>query len=167
MTRLSVQLDRSELEQFLSAAPQKIFNAQRSAIRTTTTFTEKALKSRMAAASGLPSTVFKTVRILKKVSDQRGIVWLGFNPVKAKYAGKLSQEPGGAMAGQYYWPGGFVAKMKSGHLSIFKRQGAKRLPLIEQTVELPYAEEIAASVFIETQTELQRRYEEKLREALE
>jgi hypothetical protein len=163
---LNIDLDQKDLQRFLNAAPRTIFNAQRSAIRTTTTFADKLLKDRMALATGLPGKVFKKFRVVKRSSDSRGVIFLGMNPVKAAFAGKLTQEPGGASAGQYYWAGGFVATMRSGHVSIFKRKGSQRLPLVEQVVELPQAEAIAGQVADETAAELQRRYLEKLEASL-
>jgi len=167
VNNLSVTLEASELERLLKEAPRKIFNAQRSAIRTTTTFAQKMLKQRMGAATGLPSAVFKVYRVRSRASDSKGVVWLGMKPVSAKYAGRLSQEAAGASAGQYYWAGGFVASMQNGGTpSIFKRKGAKRLPIVEQVVELPMAQAVGADVYQLTQSELQRRYLEKLEAAL-
>ncbi len=166
MINLNIDLDQRDLQRFLNAAPRTIFNAQRSAIRTTTTFADKLIKNRMAAASGLPGKVFKNFRVFSKASDQRGIIFLGFNPIKAAYAGKMTQETGGAMAGQYYWAGGFIAKMRTGHESIFKRKGSRRFPLVEQTVQLPQSEAIAEQVANEAAEELQRRYLDKLQATL-
>ena len=166
MINLKIDLDQKDLQRFLNAAPRTIFNAQRSALRTTTTFADKLLKDRMALATGLPGKVFKNFRVFKRSSDYQGIIFLGLNPVKAAYAGNLTQEPGGASAGQYYWAGGFVAKMRTGHLSIFKRKGAQRFPLVEQVVELPQAQVIAEQVADEAAAELQRRYLEKLEASL-
>jgi hypothetical protein len=167
MTQLTVTLDAQELEQALAAAPRKIFNAQRSAIRTTTTFADKEMKRRMSAATGLPSSVFSVYRVRKQSSDARGQVWLGIKPVKARFAGKLQQQDFGAQAGRYYWQGGFIAKMKTSNMSsIYKRKTAARLPLMEQTVELPMAQTVAEQVMALTQTELQKRYLEKLEQGL-
>ncbi len=166
MINLRIDLDQKELQAFLAIAPRTIFNAQRSAIRTTTTFADKLMKTRMAVTTGLPGSVFKRFRVFTRASDKTGMIFLGFNPVKAAYAGKLSQEPGGAMAGQYYWAGGFVATIRSGHSSIFKRKGTRRLPLVEQVVQLPQAETIAEALADEAGNELQRRYLEKLQATL-
>jgi hypothetical protein len=165
----TIRLEASELERFLEAAPRKVFAARRSAIQTTLTFAERELKNRLLAATGLPSTVFRKIRVRKRVNSTGGNVWLGYNPVKAGYAGKLRQEDGGAWAGPYYFAGGIVATMRSGHSSIFKRGIGKRLgrqTLIEQTVELPQADSIAAQVEILARVELQRRYNEKLQALL-
>ena len=166
MINLRIDLDQKNLQAFISLAPKTIFNAQKSAINTTTTFANKLLQTRMAAATGLPGSIFKKFRMFSRSGRSHGFIFLGFNPVKAGYAGKLSQEPGGASAGQYYWAGGFVATMRSGHASIFKRKGGRRLPLAEQEVLIPQAESIAEQVADEAAAELQRRYLEKLQAAL-
>lgn len=164
----TIRLDASELERFLEAAPRKVFAARRSAIRTTVTFADREMKKRMTAATGLPSTVFSKIRVRKRVNSTEGSVWLGYNPVKAGYAGKLRQDDGGAWAGRYYFVGGIVATMRSGHSSIFKRGIGKRGrdTLIEQTVDLPQADAIAAQVAALARVELQRRYNEKLQALL-
>jgi hypothetical protein len=166
MIDLHIELDASQLERFLATAPRVIFNARRSAIRTTTTFADKELKRRMALATGLPGKVFKNFRVQKKSFDDEGRVWLGMNPVKAKYAGKLTEVGTGATAGAYYFEGGFIAKMHTGHESIFKRVGADRFPIIEQKIELPMARAILEQVAGLSQLELQRRYLEKLEAGL-
>ncbi len=166
MINLRIDLDQKNLQAFINTAPRTIFNAQRSAISTTTTFANKLLQARLTVATGLPGSIFKKFRMFSRSGRSHGFVFLGFNPVKAGYAGKLTQESGGASAGQYYWAGGFIATMRSGHASIFKRKGGRRLPLAEQVVSLPQAESIAEQVADEAAVELQRRYMEKLQATL-
>jgi len=162
MININIDLNARDAARFMDAAPRLIFNAQRSAIGTTTTFATRLMKQRMEAITGLPGKVFKQYRVKSRVSDKRGIVFLGFNPVKAAYAGKLKQQEAGAMAGQYYFEKGFVAKMHSGHVSIFKRKGKKRFPLVEQMIQLPKAQAITEQVADEAAIEFQRRYVEYL-----
>lgn len=167
MIRLSIDLEDSRVRYFLATAPNKIFNAQRSAIRTTTTFADRLLKQKMVTAMGLPAKVFKVYRIFAKASDQKGVIWLGMNPIQAVYAGKMTQYETGAMAGKYFWQGGFIAKVReegasSGYTSIFKRKGSKSFPIIEQKVELPIAKMLVEDVAGKSQLELQRRFVEKL-----
>lgn len=184
MINLRIDLDQKDLQGFLNAAPRTIFNAQRSAIETTATFANKLLTQRMTVATGLPAAVFKQFRVFKKIqsykdhSNYLGIVFLGYNPIKAAYVGKLSEIGAGAMAGQYYFEHGFIATMSSGHRSIFKREGAKTFRIVrngkehfvqhifEQKVNLPQAEAITEQVANEAANELQRRYLEKLQATL-
>ena len=67
-------------------------------------------------------------------------VWVGYNPIKAAYIGKLRQQRRGARAGKHFYEGGFLATMRSGHQSVFKRHGKARLPIDEQYAPLASAE---------------------------
>lgn len=166
MINFRIDLNQQDLQRFLNAAPRTIFNAQRSAIRTTTTYADRLMKERMAKATNLPRKVFNNFRVFKRANDYRGIVFLGMNPVKASYAGALSQNKKGAKAGKHFFPGGFVAKMKSGYVSIFKRRGTEYKPIDEQVIELPEAQGIAEQVADDAANELERRYLEKLEATL-
>lgn len=58
-------------------------------------------------------------------------------PLKVSKIGKkYSQTPAGASVKSHFFPGAFVATMKSGHKSIFKRMGKSRLPIEEVTVDV-------------------------------
>lgn len=162
MSAINVTVDSAEVQRWLEAAPKRIFRARNSAIRTTATFARRELQRRVTAATGLPSRVFKVFRINRRDAIGRSIVWLGGNPVKAAFAGKLQEEPSGASAGEFFFEGAFVATMRSGHTSIFKRKGSKRLPIVEQVVELPMVKAIAKEVADLSQIELQRRFIAKL-----
>lgn len=162
MSTINVTFDNAEVERWLDAAPKRIFSAKNSAIRTTATFARRELQRRVTAATGLPSRVFKVFRIKRRDAIGRSTVWIGANPVEAAYVGKLQQEPSGASAGEFFWEGAFVATLRSGHTSIFKRKGRKRLPIVEQVVDLPMVKAIAKEVADLSQIELQRRFIAKL-----
>lgn len=161
---VTVTLDKAEVQRVIDALPQTIFKAQRSAISTTTTWAKKELQSRMIGKTGMPAKVFRQFRVKSRRDREKGVVWLGVKQVKAAYAGKMSQDVGGAFAGAYYFEGGFVAKMKSGHESIFKRLGKSRLPIAEQTVNIDIGLEVAEDVAIAAQAELRNRFAAKVRE---
>lgn len=168
MADFNIQLDTSEVEEFNRAMPREIYNATRSAIRTTTTFAEKELEKRMAAATQIPLKVFKVHRVLSKASNETGRVWFGFKQLKPRYVGKLEQEASGASAGTYFFQGGFVATMPTNNkVSIFKRKGRSRLPIQEQFVKLPQADQITQEVHALAETELLTRFTAKLRGYIE
>lgn len=167
MADFNIQLDTSEFEEFNRAMPREIYNATRSEIRTTTTFAEKELEKRMSAATQIPIKVFKVFRVLSKASDETGRVWFGFKQLKPRFVGNLQQEETGASAGTYFFQGGFVAKMLNGKESIFKRKGRSRLPIQEQFVKLPQAEQITEEVRELSEQELQTRFTNKLRGYIE
>lgn len=178
MANIDVRLDDQVVQQYLQTeGPRKVYNALRSAIRTTTTWAEKREDELMAAATQIPISVFKKVRIKKFIlggssasafgaggSPESGLVWSGYNPIKARFVGKMSQSDGGAWAGAYYFPGAFIAKTPNGLTAIFKRRGKSRPPIVEERVNIPQAEGVAQKVADEAQQELLRRFRAKFSE---
>ena len=160
----NVTLDSAEVQRVIDGLPSLIFRAQRSAIGDTTAWAKKELQNALAIKTGIPDYVFRRFRVKTRRDQERGIVWLGLNEVKAAYVGKLSQDATGAFAGQYYFPGGFIATMNSGHTGIFKRKGTSRLPLVEQAVNLDTGFEVAAEIASLAGPELRRRFVDKVRE---
>jgi len=167
MTDFSANLDITEVENFARAMPREIFNAQRSAIRTTTTWAKKELEKRMADATQIPLKAFKVYRVKSRASDEFGSVFFGFNPIQAKYLGKMEETGTGATAGSYFFQGGFIARMRNGNTSIFARKGKSRLPIQAQTAKLPSAESMTATVAQEAQQELLSRFNKKLNAYIE
>lgn len=167
MPDLNVSLDTSEIDEFMRAMPREIFNATRSAIRTTTTFAEKELEKRMADATNIPLKVFKITRILSKASDTGGTVWFGFKPIKAKFVGKMEETGTGATAGSYFFQGGFIASINGGLPNMFKRVGQARFPIATQFVELPQAIPITEDVAELSKQELFTRFSAKINAYIE
>ncbi|MDD5273019.1 MAG: hypothetical protein PHU14_09905 [Methylovulum sp.] len=144
---------------------RRVVNALRSAVKTTTTWAEKQLDSRMAADTGIPIQAFKQYRVHKKLlggyndgTIEAGSIWDGYNDIAAQFAGKVSQADTGAWAGKYFFEGAFVAHMKNGMEGVFKREGDQ---LISQSVTLVNAETIADQVAAEASAELLRRFKAK------
>ena len=164
MSQINIVLQDSELRAALDALPQTIFKAQRSAIRTTATWTGKELRKRMRDRTGFPAKVFNKFRVKTKRNRETGTVWIGLNKVKASYVGKLSNDTKGAWAGDYYFEGGFIAKMRSGHVGIFKRINSDRSSIVEQSVELPFGFEVAEDVAQAAQEQLHARFLEKIQQ---
>ena len=67
----------------------------------------------------------------------KGTVWIGANPIAAKYGGKVRNVAGGARAGKHFFAGGFVVKTKSGYESIFKKIKGR---LVQQTIPVENAD---------------------------
>jgi hypothetical protein len=188
MADIRIHVDDREVQDYLQThGPRKVHNALRSAIRTTTTWAEKRLDAQLAAETDLPLSVFRRFRVKKKViggsafgaggRPEQGRIWEGYNPVQARFAGRLEQTEGGAFAGAYYFPGGFIATMRrsSGVTSIFKRTGKKRNKdqvksgllreaIEQQVVKLPQAERIAEKVAAEARQEVLRRFRTRFAE---
>lgn len=181
MADIRIHFDDREAQEFLRThGPRKVHNALRSAIRTTTTWAEKEFEKRLASETEIPLSVFRRFRVKKKLfggssaaafgnggATESGLVWGGYNPIKSRFVGRMSQDTGGAWAGAYYFGRSFVGRMgrSSGLTSIFKRRGRARLPIDEQKVAVPQTEAIAESVANEAERELLRRFRAKFSEA--
>lgn len=165
----------------LGVAPVIIDRAQRSAVLRTAHRFEQALKNRIQTDLDIPVSAFVRgkkpllwvkdwTRVKVKRVGSTGLLWIGYNPIKAGYVagatkdswGRLKQEDWGASARSYLFPGGFLARMESGHRGIFKRQGAKRTmekgryqgklrqPLADQVVRIDRVPEIARALMSQT-----------------
>jgi len=177
MALINVTLIDEGVQKVLDGLPKTIFAAQRSAISTTTTWAGKELRNRMRVRTGIPARVFRRFRVKTKRNRETGTVWIGLNRVKATYLGtessdketgkksyKLVQTKTGARAGKFFFEGGFVAAMNSGHAGIFKRKGQSRLPIVEQYVDIDLGFEVAEEVATQAQIELRNRFAAKVRE---
>lgn len=98
----------------------------------------------------------KTLRARMRMGDGDGVqLWFGLNDMPASwFKGRPKRTAGGAEKRGHEIPGAFVAKSGvKGRLTLFKRSGKKRLPIVEQNLPI----QDAAVVFIEdeifTQTE--------------
>jgi hypothetical protein len=138
----------------LNAFPEQAERAEQRATRKTIKWAERMLRRELALAHEIP---FKSIREARRVQSNRKAIWLGYDPVKAAYVGKLEQLEGGAMAGRYYFESAFMASLRSGHESIFKRRPhldkhsrgrpthwKPNLSVDEQEVALTKAEAVAA-----------------------
>ncbi|PPD22869.1 MAG: hypothetical protein CTY22_05200 [Methylomonas sp.] len=161
---MTISLDDQALQSLITALPGQIARARRSAIGTTVTYARQRLQAQMIARTGLPARVFRRVRIKTRRRPESGTVWLGYNPVKAAYVGRVKQDPQGAFAGDYFFPDSFVVRMQSGHVGIFKRGGQSRLGLVEQTVDLSAGPAVARSVAADAGRELRARLADRLRQ---
>jgi hypothetical protein len=146
----------------LAALPRDIFNAQRSAERDTVRFAKNEVQNRMIERTGVPARVFRRIkgRIRTKNTQKLGVVWLGFNKVAAAYLGRLQQTRAGAQAGKFFFQGGFIATMKSGHKSVWFRKGADRLPIEEATQEINVGYEVMQDVAKLAEFELKAKFRE-------
>lgn len=144
--------------------------AQRSAIGTTTTWARKELSTKLQQQNpAIPKIVFSRYRTLSRVKGARGnqfgSVFGGGRKLLAKYLAQkkpFEQTESGAWAGQFYFDHAFIATMKSGHESIWKRVGTKRLPVAEQFGHIQGLSESARSLVPYIESELLRRFNEKL-----
>ena len=71
-----------------------------------------------------------------RLDNMSASVWLGLNPVRAHYVGKLKPAPEdrGSFVKDYYFEGGFVVDLNG--LKLFKRRGDARLKIDLQTISI-------------------------------
>lgn len=169
MADFNIQLDTREVEEFNRAMPREIYNATRSAIRTTTTFAEKELEKRMSAATQIPLKSFKVYRVLSQATRAEGKVWFGFRAIKAKFVGEMKQDDLGAWAGSYFFRSGFIASINGGAPNLFKRLGKSRHPIVTQYVVLDENKSLSITQDVSNlaEQELQTRFSNKLRGYIE
>jgi hypothetical protein len=135
-----------EISSKFSEAPKVIRQTITSAMTKTMKRMEKDLETAAAKEFDIPKPVLAKWRIKSKRVGTNGLVWMGYNPIKSGYIGILRQEDWGASARSYFFKGGFVATMNSGHKGIFMRAGKGRKPIREQKVSLLKAPILAAQV---------------------
>lgn len=101
----------------------------------------------VAADSRVPQKfVRRRIRLLRANRRQHSptaVIDVWSMPILAWKLGKTRRYPGGIKARQFRFPNAFVARMRSGHIGIFKRKGEKHLPIKEQTVSLINAQRTA------------------------
>lgn len=85
----------------------------------------------------------KAMRVRRRGSAQQIALWVGLNDMRiTDMKGRPSQGSGGASFRGVSYPGGFVATGRGGRRSIFKRLGAARVPVIEQTFPITDAAQV-------------------------
>jgi len=144
----------------LNAAPDLLNRATRSAVKPVARKAKREIERQMSGETDMPKKVWSAFRVktAKRMPLGTALVWLGYNPVKAGYVGQLKQEEWGARARSYLFPGSFIVRLRSGHMSIFRREGAMRAmthgnhigkvkqPIVEERVASPEAPVIAERV---------------------
>lgn len=117
-------------QEYFGAKPAQVQRAARLTANQVTNEIHKELGGTIPKRHGTSITGFRRVRAKKTLAKARrkrihGITWIGRNAIAAAYAGKPKKTKTGAKAGKYHFEGAFVARMKSGHLGIFRRIGGK------------------------------------------
>lgn len=164
--------------QLLASVPQ-INKAVTRALKKTTKWIETHSKRELGVALSLPQRVLSARYMHDMVvkDGRRSVhVWFGLNPIVITDLGNLSQNAIGAKAGKHQFVGSFVAQMKSGHKSIFKRKydgggiRSKRddgqwteLPIIRETIDI---EDIAEPIIERYYARAEIRFKEILEQEI-
>ncbi len=155
-----------------NAMPKQIKRASKRAVTKTLKQIETKGRRAIAKAHDIPLKVLRSKagsyrgRVVKKKfkGGRAGSVWFGHNPVKSGYLGSLRNASayGGAFARRYFFKGGFIAGMESGHQGIFKRTSGSQYPIKEQTVALPFAKSIIRNMAKESGGLFKKNMEQEL-----
>ncbi len=158
------------MQRALRLAEQGTERAHGRALRDTARWAGRQSASRLAKANRIPVRALTRGRLGKRgrvritKGEEGANVWVGTYPVKASYLGPISQtiRTRAIRVGRHSFPGAFVARMPSGHVGVFKREGKSRLPIVEQAVELDGARKVKSGV----EREIPMRFRELLRQAV-
>ncbi len=148
---ITVTVDAAELysvQNTLNATNAQIERASVRSVNKTLSWVKSQGARLLAHEHDLPLKTLRGRLRLGKASagSARGSAWFGTRPIKAVYAGSPLKSIGGAKVRGHFFPGAFVARMPTGHLGIFKRSGAARLPIEEQMIFLRHAETVLHGV---------------------
>jgi len=150
--------------------PKKIARASRLAVNQVTSEIHKDVTREVPKAHGTSITGYRRVRSKKTLAKARkkrlrGIVWQGTMDIQAVYAGKPRKVKGGVKAGKHFFPGAFIATMKSGHVGIFSRiHGSKKIE--EERIELDQARSIIESKAREALPKLPKLFREQYKKLI-
>lgn len=119
------------------ALPRQIDAAKRRAVSKVTRAIPGAAARMLAPVLGVAQKHIRG-RLAAKVTNGEGVAWFGLNPlgVTQRGFGNLRQDKAGARAGRLAFKGAFVATMPSGHVAVFRRKGAARLPIATETIPM-------------------------------
>lgn len=127
--------------------PRRVQSAVRQALRATGRIVEKSVEGDIINDTKARAALIRKHRVKlsrRLIKRDVALIWTGSRPIKPKQLGKLTQNRTGAKAGRVEFPGGFIATMPNGKVSIWKRKYQKRLPIIEQKLFIDAAAEAAA-----------------------
>ena len=120
------EIDR--LSEMYQATPAQVSRVIHRTIKKGLVWLKKRVVADVAGGSLLPRAALKNrffTSARKRQDYVSGALWIGLQDVEAAYAGRLSQQKAGAKAGKHYFEGSFVAKMPSGHRSVYHSTGKK------------------------------------------
>lgn len=141
--------DADALVAELQATPKQVrFALSRAATRVATTLRKRAargmadqleLRAVMLLRNRLKAGRIRGVRARGEQFGGGARLWFGLNPMPVRwFKGRPRQTARGAVHRGTEFEGAFVGQAKVGrkYVTIFRRQGAKRIPIAEQTIDV-------------------------------
>lgn len=153
-----------ELSRHFAHLPGVVAKAERRAFKRTSKWAQTQGLRAMSRASGIQQKGLKSRFRAMVYGGTEGQVriWFGTDDIPAGYVGKPRQQKKGAKVGKHKFPGAFVATMKSGHTSIFERQGKSRLPIMEHFVEVIMPDDEFNRIAQESESKLLNQFHHEL-----
>ena len=145
----------------LQATPQQLARASKRTVAKGTRFAGAEMRRGLAAMLGVPQKAL-TDRKRIRIDPDKGLVWIGYNPIAAIYLGNARQTKSGVPVAGRNFEHAFLATMPTGHVGIYRRVGKSRLPIKEVTVPLTGIEQIADQVRQSTATRLPVIFQQEL-----
>jgi len=172
---LTFSIDDSELDKFKYALNSaQIDRARKRAADETAQWLMTRLVRQVSTNMGIKQKLLRSrIRRFSSSRDPQkkrsaAYVWFGQYNIEPKRTGRIEDFAKGAFGGEFFFDGGFVAKMPSGHVGIFKRRNQKRLKIDEQYIEInQVVDETLARLIPRAEKELIRKTDQKIRFEME
>ena len=128
MLAVNLTLDGFDIPAVFEATPEQIKQAYRRAMGKTIRWLSTRINRELGKQFDLPQRVFQ-VRTKRNFDNEMGSIWVGMNPIAANWLGKARQTKKGVSVRSHRFDGAFIAKMKNGHIGIFRRKTNRPLPI--------------------------------------
>lgn len=120
MLDINLDLDRFDIPAVFKATNSQINLAYRRSMGKTLRWLQTRISRELADKFDLPMRVFQ-VRAKRSFDSESGALWIGLNPIAAKWLGKGRQTKTGVSVRSHRLNGAFLAKMPNEHIGIFQR----------------------------------------------
>ncbi len=135
MLDIQLSLDVFDIPAIFAATPAQIKTAQRRAMGKTLRWLNTRITRELGSKFDLPQRVFQ-VRAKREFNADSGSLWVGLNPIAAQWLGKARQTKKGVSVRKHRFAGAFIARMKNGHVGVFKRSSSRALPIETVTAKV-------------------------------
>jgi hypothetical protein len=166
---VSLRGDQERLQRLYNRTPVEMKKASKATINKVVPKYQREAGGAIPRSAGTSITGYRRVRSRKKlakIKKLRGEVWQGTARIPARYAGKLRQVKGGVRAGRLFFEGAFIATMRNGYRSVFKRKGKNRYPIEQEFVYLDESQSIVARLADSARRDLSSILEDEVRKGL-
>lgn len=164
---LNISVDTSEVEAMARGiSSAAITRAVRRATKKTAQWLRGRIVRHLAQYLGAAQkNIANRVKVSARSStDGSAYLWLGTSDVLPLNLGLAGGEAGtGYEVGDWFFQGGFRARMPSGHEGVFKRRGTKRLKIDEQGIAVnDQAESYLDKLLPQAERELHKKLEQEI-----